>query len=323
MAKIISRKIISNVPQKINRFLKINDFWDKHNKILILRAVGGLGDILMHRMMFEDFKLLMPTAEVHFACPIQYHEAVQDHPFIDKLLSCDDIERTDYIVWYNTSTACVQYEARIAPKSDLNRSDIWATHCGIKLTKHNMHIRMTEKELKKGQDILESHRNRPGKIVLMSPVSSMQHKNLLDHQLIGTVQGLYERGFCVIGIHDVPIPLMMNRKIPQISELSIRQWMSVIHEADYIVSVDTSTFHCAGGMGKPVVGVFTFATGDVYGRYYKNSAIVQEGCPLKYNGCYNWTTCPCKISNLIPCLTDIKASTILRKFDNIVHKITI
>jgi ADP-heptose:LPS heptosyltransferase len=46
-------------------------------------------------MMFEDFKLLMPEAEIHFACPDYYHDAVKDHPFVDKIVKMSEVDKNN------------------------------------------------------------------------------------------------------------------------------------------------------------------------------------------------------------------------------------
>ena len=79
----IVRQIAKTTPDKLYRILSLKEFYDKRENILICRNVGGLGDILMHRMLFEDFKLAMPNCKVHFACPAHFHIVVKDHPFID------------------------------------------------------------------------------------------------------------------------------------------------------------------------------------------------------------------------------------------------
>jgi len=112
-------------PEQAKPTIGIRDFYNKRKKVLIQRSVGGLGDILMHRMMFEDFKKLLPNAEVHFACPAMYHEAVIDHPFIDKVLDSNVVNYHDYIIHYNTTTACGRWEMKMAPMSGKHRSDIW------------------------------------------------------------------------------------------------------------------------------------------------------------------------------------------------------
>jgi hypothetical protein len=116
-AKIVSRRVERRSPEKIVRILNLRDFYAKRNKILIVRSVGGLGDIFMHRMIFEDFKRIMPDAEIHFACPKIYHDALIDHPFIDKVLDSATVDKSDYIISYNTTTACGRYEMKMAPFS--------------------------------------------------------------------------------------------------------------------------------------------------------------------------------------------------------------
>jgi ADP-heptose:LPS heptosyltransferase len=78
--------------------------------------------------------------------------------------------------------------------------------------------------------------------------------------------------------------------------------------ADYVISVDTSAFHLAGGLKKPLMGIFTFADGKVYGKYF-NFVLVQKH---RDNGnwdcgpCYNFSICPKSPLKVKPCLTELK-----------------
>jgi ADP-heptose:LPS heptosyltransferase len=311
--RVIRRRIERRNPEKLYRSLGLAEFYEKRNKVLIIRAVGGLGDIFMHRMMFADFKRLIPDAEIHFACPRDYHAALIDHPFIDVILDSTKVEKSDYILSYNTTTACGRYEMRMAPFSDLHRSDIWAGHCGVRLENHDMHISLTSDEIAKGRSLIDGERDGEGPVVVFCPISAMSNKNLLDWQRRGVVDGLRERGCCVVGLHHTPIP-----GIPTISGVKIREWMSVLYNADYVVSVDTAAFHCAGGMGKPLVGVFTFSDGLVYGKYYDFTLVQRHRSndPSWTCGpCYNFTACPKTKMNPKPCLTELSVEMILAGFD--------
>lgn len=311
---IVTTKAAALKPQKLHRIINLDEFYDKRNKMLIVRSVGGLGDIFMHRMMFEDMRNAL-GGELHFACPVQYHEAVYDHPYIDKVIDSRSVDRSDYIISYNTSTACGNYEMKIAPFSDLHRSDIWSRHCGFDLTNHNMHIRLKDSERQRGQEIIEEHRNRPGKVVLLAPISAQLGKNLLESQMEEIVHYLRDRGVCVFGLHTQPIPALVKLDVPCIHSLTTREWMSTIDAADYVVSVDTAAFHCAGGLGKPLVGIFTFADGMIYGKYFK-FVLVQKhrftDPDWNCGPCYNWGSCPKSKVNPRPCLTEISGD-MLRK----------
>ena len=322
MRQKVSRRVVRK-PDKIKRTLNLREFHEKRNRVLVVRGVGGLGDIFMHRMIFEDIKLLMPDAEITFACPSSYHSAVIDHPYIDHVVESKNVDKQDYIASYNTTTACGRYEMKIAPLSDKHRSDIWANHCGFDLTKHNMHIHLTEEEKAEGRAIIEKHRNRKGPVVVLCPVSAMKVKDLLDHQLEGLANGLFERGLCPMALHNAPVLKLIQLDVPMLTGLSIRQWMSVINQADYVISVDTAAFHCAGGMKKPLVGIFTFADGKVYGKYF-DFFLVQKHRDTDpewtCGPCYNWGQCPKSNDAVKPCLTELTTEDILEMVDRMLEK---
>lgn len=323
----IVRKTIGMVrdqrPEKIARVLSLPDFYEKRNKILIIRNVGGLGDIFMHRMIFEDFKLAIPDAEIHFCCPKYYHDAVKDHPYIDKIIDYKDVDKNNYIISYNTTTACGRTEMRFAPLSGPHRSDIWSEHCGLKLTRHNMHIHITDEEKTEGKRLIENNRDRSGPSVAICPISAMENKNLLEHQLVSLVKGLNEMGLYSFCLHNTPINMCYKNNIPLISESRIRAWMGVLDQADYVISVDTAAFHCAGGMGKPLVGIYTFADGQVYGKYY-DFFLVQKHRNIDKNWtcgpCYNWGNCSKTTNNPKPCLTEITSEMMLSAVNSMLEK---
>jgi ADP-heptose:LPS heptosyltransferase len=70
--------------------------------------------------------------------------------------------------------------------------------------------------------------------------------------------------------------------------------MSIIAAADYVISVDTAAFHLAGGLGKPLTGIFAWSDGKVYGKYF-DFILVQKH---RDNG--NWDCGPCFKFNSCP-----------------------
>jgi ADP-heptose:LPS heptosyltransferase len=279
---------------------------DRRKSILIRRDKGGLGDILMHRMLFEDFNLLLPDINLTFACPEKYIPAVYDHKFLSNVLSNDKVVESDYGVIYNTSSTCINYEIANRPFSTKNRSDIWAEGCGVTLTQHNMHIEFTENEISWAKEKLG---NKP--VALIAPVTAMASKNLLPHQTEPVANKLRDHGFSVFYLHN------REHINPTLTDLTIRQFMSIINESNLIISSDTAAYHCAGGLGRPTVGVFGWADGKVYGKYYKRSILVQrhrEDDPTWTCGpCYDFPGCKLAPDpNIIqkPCITSLNSEDI-------------
>jgi ADP-heptose:LPS heptosyltransferase len=112
---------------------------------------------------------------------------------------------------------------------------------------------------------------------------------------------------------------MVKNDIPTIGRLNLRQWLAVVDQSDYVISVDTAAFHAAGGLGKPTVGIFTFANAETYGQYYPTATLLQGPCPYGYSGCYNWGLCP-ETKRPKPCLTQLTVDHIIDKVDEMLKK---
>lgn len=295
--------------------LSLLNYWKQKNQIVIYRTYGGLGDILMHRMIFEDFKKINPDTEIIFACPKSYHEAVIDHPYLDGVLDVKAIEPNDYAFVYDTSSACCRYETGVAPYSGKHRSDIWANHCGVKLENHNMHLKFSEEEIQYGlQELEKIGWDGLKKTVAFCTVSAMKSKNLDKDQVEPVVKKLRESDCFVFSLHSTKIDYFEELKVPVITGKTIRQWMCILAATNFIISVDSSPFHFAGGIGKPVTGIFTWADGYVYGMYYKTAKIVQfhrNTHPHWTCGpCYLFSNCPLSKEGRKPCLTKITGEMI-------------
>jgi len=99
--------------------------------------------------------------------------------------------------------------------------------------------------------------------------------------------------------------------IPTLVGRNLSDWMSYIYAADYVVTVDTANFHYAGGLNKPMTGIFTHVDGKLRGKFY-DFILVQKH---RDNGdwpcgpCYNYLYCThskCdKSSKLRPCVTEL------------------
>ncbi len=345
--------------QAVNREVPIREFYDKRNKVLLVRNARGIGDILNCRMLFKQFKKMMPEVDLTFACFQEYRELVEDHPCLDKVIDIDSICKDDYILSYDISRCCIQYESQIMGNNKKHRADIWAESCGITLDSHDMSLPFISKEkiqecylkiknlyarklktsttsvpdiaprfarralLPEGKSIApiwntESSsplaQNKNGPSVLFAPLAFEKMRSLTQPLLEDLVNYLREKGLFVYTVHTNNIPLLKSLDVPVVIGKKLADWMGYIHAADYVISVDTGTFHYAGGIGKPLVGIFTHVDGKLRGKYY-DFVLVQKH---KDNGdwpcgpCYNYLYCtnpkcknPSSLDDLRPCVTEL------------------
>lgn len=292
--------------------MSIRSFWSARNRVLFWTPLGGLGDVLMQRMLYDNVKRLMPDCEIHVACMQSYHEAVADHPAVCGLHPALGVDLSTFIAHYKTCvTPANAYENHYGIGCRLNRSDIWGLFCGFELQTHDMNIRLDRQTLAScRRRLLELCRDPSLPVTLLAPVSAVRTKSLLPEQLRAVVEA--SSGTNLVYTHKCEVPELESLGVRGVHGTGLREWMHTVAAADYVVSVDTAAFHLAGGLGKPLVGVFTFANGKTYGRYYDFVLVqrhVDDG-DWDCGPCYNYKACSKTSGEIKPCLSEIPAKTI-------------
>lgn len=287
--------------------MSLKEFNEARNTILFISDWGGLGDVLIHRLIFDDVKKIIPESKIHFCCLSQYEDAIKDHPLVDKIIFPENLQKEKYLVFYQT---CVKtsnkYESHYGKDCKLNRAEVWGLFCGYEITEPNMHF-----DLQKGKVQMYKNRmldmvkdkNRP--IVVFSPKSAITTKCLQPNQIKSVVEELENCNIFVIEKKEDKELKKYN--INTISNTTIDEWIHFTACADYVVTVDTATFHLAGGLGIPMTGIFAFANGKTYGKYY-DFVLVQKHMDdgnWDCGPCYNYRNCPKTQKELKPCLTEL------------------
>lgn len=304
--------------------LSLKKFNERKNKVLIKRKYGGYGDILMQRMLFEDLKSQFPNLKIEYCCPQQFLPFAKN-PYINAV-SLDSIDSEQYGAIFDISKACGIHEMKYGINNELHRSDIWANSMGIELENHNMHLSVPTIKSDKFKEIIKKHNINNLPLALIAPHSKLTEfgiaKSLPDNLLENLVSILKKKGFFIFSVHHIFYDLLHSLNVLQFTDTSLEEWIYLTNLSNLVVSVDSATFHLAGGLKKPLVGIFAFTNGKVYGKYY-DFVLVQKH---KDNGdwfcgpCYNYGTCPKSNLPVKPCMSELRAFNFEVAIDKAIKK---
>lgn len=294
--------------KKIHKDISVSKYQEIKNKVLVFRNIGGYGDILAMRMIFEDIKKQYPDFLFDWAVPHGYFAAAKGHPFVNKILHCGDYDENEYLAVYNLTHTCVKYEWGKGKLIDKNRADIWANSMGAHLNSHNMWLPSYNQHKEKiVKDLRNIGWDGEKKLVLFAPRSAMSQKNLTVEQCT-FIKNMTKDAFLFI-LHTVPILEIDHLKIPTISNYKLEESMACTEIADFVISTDTGHMHCAAGYKKPTLAIFCYTDGKIIAKYYETVKTVQRHHldePDYCGPCNNYNRCTRDIhSKIKPCLTDV------------------
>ena len=303
--------------------ISLKDFHLNRNKVAIYHHNGGLGDIIMLRMILQSFKYYLGS-EIYLtlSCNKNYFDMVKDHPALDELIDVNYFNKNNYGQVYTTFK---KNHVDIPPKSK-HKSDYWAnSKCGIHLISHDPCFKISQREIIKVKETINT--NKP--IVLFVPLTNNgSEKNLSKETIILTIKELQNRGFFVLGLYQESKNALnylgVNPGYDQVILTdNLNLWKSVVAAVDYVITIDTAVFHFAGCICKPMVGIFSWTDGKVYGKYF-NFELVQKHFDNEKDWCGpcgNWCICPKdKISNKLPCVHLTSYENIMDAFDRLTSK---
>jgi ADP-heptose:LPS heptosyltransferase len=292
--------------------MSLKEFSDIKNNILFISDWGGLGDVLIHRLIFEDAKKLCPDFKIHFCLLGQYLDAIKDNTFIDEIVLPENLNKEKYLVFYQTCVKTAnKYESHYGIECKLNRAEVWALFCGFELNNPKMHFSLDKKKIENYKSKLNAIKDKKnGPIVVFNPTSAITTKCLQKNQIKAVIEELND---CNVFVIEKKENLMLRGfDLNQIINTSIEDFIYYTACSDYVITVDTATFHLAGGLGIPMTGIFTFANGKTYGKFYDFILVQKHKDDGNWNcgPCYNYRKCPKTEKELKPCLTELSESEI-------------
>jgi ADP-heptose:LPS heptosyltransferase len=287
-------------------------------KLLLERRLGGLGDVLVQTQLFPMLKDQFPEIHVDYAVPSFYQSLFDGSGVIanrqwwlnESDLGANYAPNTnathcrkstvwkDYDLVEDISQCCAAYEylQQWYGSYDGNyglkwkdRLEIWAHFIGLKVQNPRTCIVLTPEEIQEAKGRFAKAR-KP--VLLIAPFSGADSRSYAWHADVA-LQATQHWSVYYLHHQDLGPQTLMN--------LTIRQMGAAIAVADAVFSVDSSAFHWAGILRKPVVGIFNFLDGKSQrAKYYPTARCIQACATPCLANKYQKPSCPWKHQETLP-----------------------
>ena len=271
-------------------------------RLLITRAMGGIGDLLMMTPGLHAVRKRYPGATIHFAIPRRYFPLLAGNPDVE-LMDIDDrsLDPRMYSTWINLSDCpAARIESRTSPKVRTTRIDAFASAMGIgpigRLSmNHRPRYFLTDAEKAFRREYWKRH-GLAGRQVIGVQVRADETYRDYPHMdnLIS-----YLSKIASVMVFDVDGD---NRHYPdsvvRIAGQPLRTAFALASGCDVIVGPDSAFIHLAAALEIPCIGLFGPIDGKVRTKHYPRCTFIDIRDELGCLPCWRNEKIPCKLTNM-------------------------
>ena len=253
--------------------------------ILVVRQVGGVGDVLMLSCVARGLKETYPNHTLKYVTSGLYlsgalmdiatHNPLWDEIFAIEPYDCVSQHTKDiWHKWFGPQTPNIEDELiwKMADKAiDLNTACVdrewpemdsptgvvtpryvsWCAAAGVTPSSYAPIYHITEDERRDAKEYAAEH--WAGKTVIAVGLSACDKKRALG---IGKLETLC-KSLIAEGLHPVTVdPTCTLPGVEYLINKRIRELMPLLEQMSVAISVDSGILHMSGTVGTPVVGIF-------------------------------------------------------------------
>ncbi len=295
----------------------------RRKNILVTRAMGGIGDLLMMTPAFHVLKTKYPNEELHLAIPRRYFPVFQGNTDVKLLdIETEDLDCYAYKKWFNfTDCPAVRVEARSAPKVRKNRIDIFTRASGANLfetwTMDRLPRYAVSPEERNFQESFWKAHNLQNKTVVGIQLRSDEVYR--DYPHMEAVARAVSQEYPVLVFDAETIRGFEGQNITKIEGLSMRRAFALVSGCDAIIAPDSAFVHLAAAFDTPCVALYGPIDGKIRTRHYPKCKYLDVRRKLGCLPCWRNDRIPCKLTNMRTsvCMADISVTEIQQALSDI------
>ena len=279
-------------------------------RLLVTRAMGGLGDLLMLTPGLHALRARHPRGRIDLAVPRRFFPLFQGNDDVDLLDIHSPLDPLEYDHWFNlTDCPAARTESLTAPRVRRNRIEIFARALGIRgpaLWRMDRRPRyfLSEEDLAYRGGFFAAHGLR-GESVIGVQIRSDETYRDYPH-MPALVQAL-ARDHVVLLFDRRPIAGYDFANTIKVDGLGLRQAAALASGCHALVAPDSSFVHLAAALGLPAVGLFGPTDGAVRTSDYPDVRFVDVRRDLRCVPCWRNEEIPCALTGMRAsvCLAEI------------------
>jgi len=296
---------------------------DSARNILVTRAMGGIGDLLMMTPGLHELKKKHPTREIHLAIPHRYFSVFKNNPDVVTVdINEYPIEPLNYWRWFNLSDCpAARRESRTAPRVRQNRVEIFARALGV----GRLSVSIADKkpryvvsaEERALQERFWVHHNLNGKTVIGVQLHAEESYRDYPHmaQLVRTLAQRYE----VLVFDDSKITESFGPRAIPVCGMEMREAFAIASGCDAIICPDSAFVHLAAALDIPCVALYGPIDGAIRTKDYPKCMYLDVRNELPCVPCWRNESIPCRLTDMrmSVCMANIPIARIQRALEQV------
>lgn len=265
--------------------------------VLVTRAQGGLGDVMMMRPGLLELARATTGGRVYFATHRDLFAVFgRDDPLTLVDIEATALDWTSFGTWVNlTECPATRVEVQQLPNVRTNRIDIFARALGVRVgafPRRRTAPQPLDASADARADALLRAVTQPGR-----PVIGIQLRSAEPYrdapQLLAIARTLSER-YSVLVFDNRPIPRLPSDAFVAISDQPLQVVIALIGRLDAVITCDSLAVHLAGAYGVPCVALFGPTGGTVRCDHYPSVTVVDARASLDCIPCWRHEFSKCR-----------------------------
>jgi ADP-heptose:LPS heptosyltransferase len=286
--------------------------------ILVTRAMGGIGDLLMMTPGLHALKLKFPGHSIHLAIPWKFAPLFSGNDDITLLdIESAAIDVRTYEKWFNfTDCPAARIESRTMPEVTRSRIDIFSRSFGLRgrqlkaMDKRPRYF-VTGEERDFQQDFWKHH-GLPGKTVIGVQLQAAEPYRDYPH-MAELVRALAQDAVVLL-FHAEKTTIETGGSVIDPGPITLRQAFAMAAACSAIVAPDSAFVHFAGALNIPCVALYGPIDGRVRTMHYPTIVSIDVRSVLRCIPCWRNEVIPCKLTNMrnSACMANIAVDEVVR-----------